>query len=154
MSIIFRKGSKTSPCNYRPISLTSHVCKVLESIIKERIVKHLFDFKLIKESQHGFVKNKSCLTNLLEYLTFVSECIDKGIPVHVIYLDFQKAFNKVPHKCLVAKVHAHGIQGSVHRWIESWLTDREQRVVLSGCASDWSKVIRTIALSVVYKRYR
>ena len=140
VSVIFKKGSKTLPCNYRPISLTSHVCKVLESIIKERIVKHLFDFKLIKESQHGFVKNKSCLTNLLEYLTFVSEYIDKGIPVDVIYLDFQKAFDKVPHKRLVAKVHAHGIQGSVHRWIESWLTDREQRVVLSGCASDWSKV--------------
>ena len=66
VSVIFKKGSKQSPSNYRPISLTSQVCKVLESEIRDKIVKHLSDFKLIKDSQHDFVKNRCCLTNLLD----------------------------------------------------------------------------------------
>ena len=140
VSVIFKKGAKNQPCNYRPISLTSHVCKILESEIKDGIVEHVIKFKLIKESQHGFVKNKSCLTNLLEYLTSVSEYVDRGIPVDVIYLDFQKAFDKVPHKRLLLKVCSHGIGGNISSWIESWLNNRDQRVVLNGWASDWKDV--------------
>ena len=145
VSVIFKKGTKHSPCNYRPISLTSQVCKVLESEIREQIVVHLVKFNLIKDSQHGFVKNRSCLTNLLEYLSFVSEYVDKGVPVDVIYLDFQKAFDKVPHKRLISKVCAHGVQGNISKWIESWLSDREQRVVLSGSFSEWTRVTSGVA---------
>lgn len=141
VSVIFKKGSKKSPSNYRPISLTCQVCKVLESIIKDSIVLHLSEFKLINKSQHGFTRNRSCLTNLLEYLTSVCDSVDKGMPVDVIYLDFQKAFDKVPHKRLMLKVCAHGIQGRISCWIENWLRDREQRVVLNGCSSEWTKVL-------------
>ena len=94
-------------------------------MIKDRIVQNIQKFKLIRESQHGFVKSKSCLTNLLEFLTDVSVHVDKGIPVGVIYLDFQKAFDKVPHNRLIAKLSAFGIGGTLVRWIQSWLSERE-----------------------------
>jgi len=72
-------------------------------------MEHIQKHKLIKESQHGFVKGRSCLTNLLVFLEKVTNCIDSGYPVDVIYLDFQKAFDKVPHGRLVSKLEAHGI---------------------------------------------
>ena len=75
--------------------------KVLESIVRDSILEHVKKYRLIKESQHGFVKNRSRLTNLLEFLEFVTNYIDQGYPIDVIYLDFQKAFDKVPHKRLI-----------------------------------------------------
>ena len=86
------------------------------------------------------MKNRSCLTNLLEYLHYVQEHVDRGTPVDVIYLDFQKAFDKVPHSRLVKKIIAHGIDGNVCRWIKNWLTDREQRVVIKGNVSEWMRI--------------
>jgi ribonuclease P/MRP protein subunit RPP40 len=140
VSAIFKSGPKQEPGNYRPVSLTAQACKILESILRDAMVEHLRRYKLIKDTQHGFVKNKSCLTNLLEFLEYVSEYVDKGMPIDVIYLDFRKAFDKVPHKRLLLKVRAHGINGKIARWIEEWLKEREQRVVLNGKSSDWVKV--------------
>jgi hypothetical protein len=141
VTAIFKKGDKTSPCNYRPVSLTSQVCKILESIVKDNMLVHIKKYKLIKETQHGFVKNRSCLTNLLEFLEYVSDYMDQGYPIDVIYLDFQKAFDKVPHKRLLLKVKSLGIIGRIYGWIEDWLKDREQRVVLLGNSSKWTKVL-------------
>ena len=141
VTAIFKKGERECPGNYRPVSLTSHVCKVLESILKDNIVNHLNRFQLINGTQHGFTKQRSCLTNLLEYLEFVSDYVDQGYPIDVIYLDFQKAFDKVPHRRLMLKINAMGITGDVSNWIEDWLKDRYQRVVLLGNCSKWSKVL-------------
>ena len=138
---IFKKGNRQKPCNYRPISLTSVICKCLETILKRRITDHVNRNKLLKKTQHGFLESRSCLTNLLEFLEDVTSMIDDGDPVDVAYLDFQKAFDKVPHKRLLAKLSAHGIDGNVLSWIKSWLEDRRQRVVLNGVNSDWIKVI-------------
>jgi hypothetical protein len=141
VTAIFKKGRRDDPANYRPVSLTCIIGKVMESIIKDRIDNHLTKFNLIGESQHGFTKKKSCLTNLLEFFEFMHEQVDSGQLVDVIYLDFQKAFDKVPHRRLVLKVEAYGIVGNVLRWIDNWLTGREQRVVLNQQCSDWSDVI-------------
>jgi len=138
---IFKKGKKTSTANYRPVSLTVNLCKVFESLIRDKMIEHLEKFKLIKDTQHGFVKNKSCLTNLLVFLEEVTNYIDSGYPVDVIYLDFQKAFDKVPHTRLIMKLAAHGIDGQVLQWIQNWLSDRKQRVVLNGQFSDWREVL-------------
>ena len=116
------------------------MCKVLESIVIDSIIDHVRIHKLIKESQHGFLKGRSCLTNLLEFLEFVSSYVDQRHPVDVIYLDFQKAFDKVPHRRLMLKINSLGIVGDVYNWIENWLKDREQRVVLLGCNSEWIRV--------------
>ena len=91
--------------------------------------------------QHGFMKGKSCLTNLLEYLENVTKVLDEGDPLDVIYLDFAKAFDKVPHKRLIKKLEAHGISGNVSRWIKNWLKDRRQRVNINGKTSNWADVL-------------
>ena len=101
------------------------MCKILEAIIEDNIVDHSRKFQFIERSQHGFTRNRSCLNNLLEYLEFVSSYIDRGIPVDVVYLGIQKAFGKVPHRRLLAKVNSMGINGLVSRWIENWLKDRD-----------------------------
>ena len=108
------------------------------------MTSHLDKFKLIRNSQHGFMRRKSCLTNLLVFLEYVSKFVDKGEPVDVIYLDFQKAFDKAPPCRLMLKVCALGINGRVASWIRNWLSDRKQRVVLNGCKSDWSDVVSSV----------
>ena len=137
---IFKKGTKSVPKNYRPVSLTSQVCKLMESLIRDAIITHLRKHNLIVESQHGFTKGRSCLTNLLTFLEEVTKAIDQGIPVDVIYLDFSKAFDKVPHQRLLGKLRAHGLGETVVGWIESWLCGRKQRVVIRGKGSEWSEV--------------
>ena len=136
----FQKGSKKDPGNYRPVSLTSVPGKMLESILKTHIMNHVVSNNLIKSSQHGFLAGRSCLTNLLEYLEYVTSQLDKRNPVDVIFLDFSKAFDKVPHQRLLSKLKSHGITGQCAKWIENWLTNRKQRVVLNGKQSQWSCV--------------
>ena len=141
VSPIFKQGSKSNAQNYRPISLTSVLCKILESIIKDRVVAHLDKFNLIRDSQHGFMKGRSCLTNLLEFMEKVTEELDKNNPVDIVYLDFAKAFDKVPHKRLIKKIVAHGIGGKFSSWIEDWLSDRTQCVRLNDKLSETSRVL-------------
>ena len=81
------------------------------------------------------------MTNLLEFLEYVCNYIDKGLPVDVIYLDFRKAFDKVPHKRLMVEVKAHGIGGKIWGWIDDWLNSRKQRATLNGRESDWIDVL-------------
>lgn len=137
---IFKKGSKSKVDNYRPISLTSLCCKIMESIIRDAIVDHLTNNDLISDNQHGFMRNRSCLTNLLEFLETLTSCIDDGFSADLIFLDFAKAFDKVPRLRLLNKLKAHSIDGLVLNWIESWLTGRSQRVVLNGECSEWKPV--------------
>ena len=137
---LFKKGSRDHPGNYRPVSLTSVVGKVLERIIRDRIYDHLERNKLIGDSQHGFVRGKSCLTNLIEFFEKVTKEVDKGKAVDVVYMDFSKAFDKVPHGRLLQKIRMHGIEGDLAVWIENWLADRRQRVVVDGKYSSWSSV--------------
>ena len=91
VTALYKNGSKTSCQNYRPVSLTSVVCKVMESLIKDKIVSHLETHSLVKNSQHGFLKGRSCLTNLLEFLEEVTYLIDQGKPADIIFLDFTEA---------------------------------------------------------------
>ena len=96
---------------------------------------------LLEVSQHGFLPGRSCLTNLLAYLENVTKHVDSGLPVDTLYLDFAKAFDKVPHRRLLMKLKAHGIDGVVLEWIRRWLTDRKQQVILNGETSDWLPVL-------------
>ena len=82
-------------------------------MLRYSIDGHLKKNKLMHNSQHGFMKNRSCLTNLLQFLETVTDYIDKGYPIDVIYLDSQKAFDKVPHRRLIHKLTAHGIGDKV-----------------------------------------
>ena len=138
---LFKKGSRNKSVNYRPVNVTSVICKLLESIIRDHIMDFLIKHKLINSSQHGFLKSKSCLTNLLCFFEEITKWVDEGSPVDIIYLDFQKAFDKVPHQRLILKLKSHGIGISIINWIEQWLTDRRQRVVVDGEVSNWKPVL-------------
>ena len=141
---IFKKGSRSKPGNYRPISLTSVTCKVLETIIRDKITEHLDKHGLIHDTQHGFRKGKSTTTNLLEYLEIITKSVDEGTPIDVVYLDLAKAFDTVPHKRLLKKIKAHGIDGNILRWIAAWLNDRKQKVVTQGAESSWKPVTSSV----------
>jgi len=91
---LYKKGDKTLAGNYRPVSLTSIPCKIMESIIRIELERFLYKHNLIAKQQHGFVKNKSCTTNLLETLYYISTCLESGIPVDVVLLDFAKEISE------------------------------------------------------------
>ena len=134
---LFKKGSRNKPENYRPVSLTSVICKLLETLIRDHMVEFLVKHKLINTSQHGFLKARSFLTNLLCFLEEITKWVNNGSPVDVVYLDFQKAFDKEPHQRLLLKVKSHGIGNDVINWIEKWLTHRRRRVIVDGEISNW-----------------
>ena len=138
---LFKKGLRNKPEHYRPVSLTPIVCKLLETLIRESMVEFLVKHKLINTSQHGFLKARSCLTNILCFLEEITKWVDDGSPVNVVYLDFQKAFDKVPHQRLLLKLKAHDICNDVFNWIEKWLTHRRQRVIVDGEISNWKSVL-------------
>ena len=96
------------------------------------MVNFLVRQKFFNPSRHGFLKARSCLTNMLSFLEEITKWLDEGSPVDIIYLDFQKAFDKMPHQRLLPKLKAHGFGDGIIDWIEQWLTDRRQRVVVDG----------------------
>ena len=140
----FKNGSRNNSVNYRPVSLTSVICKLLESFIRDHMMDFLIKHKLLNPSQHGFLKAKSCLTNLLCFLEEITKWVDDGSPVDVIYLDFQKAFDKVPHQRLIRKSKSHGMGNNIINWVEQWLTYRRQRVVEDGEVSSRKSVLRGV----------
>ena len=134
---LFKKVSKCECKNYKSVSLTSILCKILESIIKDSINEHLVKYYLIKNSQHGFRTEKSCLSNLLEFYNNVTAWLDKSNCVDIVYLDFSKAFDKVSHLRLMVKLQSLGITGNGLKWIKMWLSDRKQCVVINSYCSEW-----------------
>ena len=107
------KKGKCSPGNYRPISLTSVICKTLEKLIRNAIGDHIEKYSLFSKSQHGFMKTRSCMTQLLERLQEWTDLIDQNFSIDVTCLDFQKAFDTIAHQRRLSKVHAYGIRGQV-----------------------------------------
>ena len=116
----------------------------MESVVCDVITDHLDKHNLIRDFQHSFQQGKSCTTNILEFLDMVTDVVNQKGNVDVIFLDFAKAFDKVPHKRLLAKLQFHGIGGQIVRWIASWLKSRRQRDCIDGCSSQWADVLSGI----------
>jgi len=112
----------------------------METLVRKHIILHLESNNLISGEQHGFVAGRSCVTNLLETLDDWTEIIGSGGTVDVIYMDFMKAFDTVPHRRLLAKIEAHGIQDKVQKWIAAFLSGRQQRVCINGVVSEPASV--------------
>ena len=106
------KGSASSPSNYRPISLTCTVCKVMESCIKKPLLSYFIKNDLISSKQHGFLPNKPTLTELVECLNDWTLALDRGEKVDVVYFDLAKAFDSVTHSKLIAKCKSYGVCGN------------------------------------------
>ena len=138
VTALFKKGSKADPLNYRPVSLTCILCKVYERLLRSHIVIFLED--KISVHQHGFVKQKSCLSNLLEAFDSILNILEDGDPVDVLYFDFSKAFDTVPHYRLLSKLQSLGIVGSMLNIIRDFLSNRTMRVIVEGSTSDTKQV--------------
>ncbi len=141
VSPIYKKGPKSDCGNYRPVSLTSVICKTLEAIIRRHIMKFVSVNKLLSECQHGFISGRSCSTQLLQCLEIWTEMLDNGLDLDAVYLDFAKAFDSVPHQRLLAKLSGLGLNKRLLKWSESFLTGRKQRVVVNGSSSSWADVL-------------
>ncbi|MCP4459932.1 MAG: hypothetical protein GY816_18200, partial [Cytophagales bacterium] len=136
---VHKKGSKTSVENYRPISLTSLVMKIFEKIVRDELLAkchHKLD-----QSQHGFLPQKSCTTQMVNYIDSLSVSINSNIRTDVIYFDFAKAFDSVNHDVILDKLKFEfGIEGTLLKFIMNYLKDRKQRVVIGGSQSDLKNV--------------
>ena len=137
VTTVFKRGNKHSPSNYHPITLTSVVVKCLERLVHVRITEFL---DALNCHQHGFRKGHSCQTQLLATAHEWAKSLDRGVSTHVIYLDFSKAFDSVRHQRVLMKLDCMGDRGNLLRWIDAYLRDREQRVVVEDQSSDWRKV--------------
>ena len=129
---IFKKGLTSEPLNYRPISLTSVICRILEKIIHKKIYEHLFRHSLLSNEQHGFLKNRSTLSQQLILLNKLTTYHDKSINTDMIYLDFSKAFDSVSHKKILHVLRHFKINESLINWMREYLTGRTQRTVIDG----------------------
>ena len=137
---IFKGGDRTDPANYRPVSLTSHIMKTFERVVRSRLVQHLEENQLISPNQHGFRKKRSCMTQLISHIEQIYQALNNDEEVDVIYLDFAKAFDKVDHKVLMAKLQRYGIHGKALDWIREFLVGRQQTVVVEGHKSSFQPV--------------
>lgn len=141
VSPIFKKGSRNVVSNYRPISLTSVCCKILEKLVRNALMQHLLSNNYISDNQHGFVYKRSCTTQLIIVVDKISELLDRGGSIDMIYLDFAKAFDTVPHNRLLMKLSGYGVGGKVLEWIGQFLMKRRQRVSVAGVLSEWEDVL-------------
>ena len=137
---VHKKGSRHLPGNYRPISLTSLVGKIMERIVARKMRAFLEEHISLSQLQHEFRPRHSCLTQLLETVHQWAATLDKGKSIHAVFLDFAKAFESVPHQRLLIKRDHIGVRGQVLKWVESFLTGRLQRVVVNGHSSSWAPV--------------
>ena len=138
---LHKKGPRSKKQNYRPVSLTSQVVKLLERLIQDSLLSLLQENGTITCHQHGFQSGCSCVTQLLACLNDWTDSYDKHVETDIIYMDFAKAFDSVPHKRLLLKLKQVGIRGRVLNWIGGFLSKRRQRVVLQNGVSSWVDVI-------------
>ena len=142
---VYKKNDSTLTSNYRPISLTSSCCKVMEKIIHDQMMEFFAENNLVTKQQHGFLKRHSTSTNLLECLADWTLALNDKLNMDIIYIDYSRAFDSVVHSKLIHKLKCYGIQYELLTWIESFLTNRQQCVKVGNHFSSYSPVYSGIA---------
>lgn len=131
-----KKGSRSDPANYRPIAITSILCKIMERVLNNRLLAHLESNELLSDNQYGFRKGRST-GDLLIYVThLLSEALEGHGEAITVSLDISKAYDRVWHEALLSKLPAYGIPANLCNWISDFLRERSIRVVVDGCSSD------------------
>lgn len=146
---IHKGGSRAEAKNYRPISLTSHISKVMERIVRRKLIAFLEENDLLPDTQHGFRPGRSCLTQLLQHYDWVLKQLLNHSNVEVIYLDFAKAFDKVDHGMICHKLRDLGIVGKLGEWLHDFLKDRSQVVVANGATSNDTQIVSGVPQGTV-----
>ena len=135
ITALFKKGDKSDPGNYRPVSLTSVICKIMEKLIREMIVAHMIKNQLFSKKQFGFISGRSTTLQLIKVMDKWTEILDNGGKLDAVYMDFMKAFDKVPHKRLIKNMRRYGINQIIINWVENFLKNRQQKVIVNGAES-------------------
>ena len=156
VSPVLKRGEKYYAANYRPVSFTCICCKTLEHLLVSNINKHLALDSILANCQHGFRSQRSCEHQLVLFVHYIISNLDGAVncghkQTDWIIIDFAKAFDKVPHRRLLHKLDYYGIRGSIHKWINSWLSGRAQQVVLDGQASDPVPVLSGVLQGSVFR---
>ena len=149
VSPIHKGGSRSNPAQYRPISLTSHIIKVFERMLRKTMIGYLEYFEKMDKNQHGSRSKRSCLSQLLEHHLEILDMLERGENVDLVYLDFAKAFDKCDIDHLLHKLKSAGITGRLGRWIHSFLKGRKQHVVVNGTKSKETKVMSGVPQGTV-----
>ena len=137
---IFKKGLKNDPNNFRPISLTSSICRTLEKIIQKRLMKHLLVNNLISNNQYGFIPKRSTLSQHINFLDELTKNLDNKLRSDVLYLDFSKAFDRVSHSKLLLLLAHYKIHPQLINWIRDHLSNRLQRTVVENKFSNYCSI--------------
>ena len=146
---IYKKGKKSDASNYRPVSLTSVTCKMIEHIIFHHVMSHLDEHNILAADQHGFRKGHSCKTQLITTIEEIHRHLDKGQQTDAIILDFSKALDTVQHQRLLSKLEHNGIRGEIKRWISTRLINRSHTVVIDGEKSREAQVRSGVPQGIV-----
>ena len=141
---IFKKGDRSDPNNYRPISLTCVVCKLMEHIIKCQLMSYLLEHKLISKKQHAFLIHHSTISNLLESTRDWTIALSSKHYVDTIFIDYQRAFDSIVHSKLLAKLRCFGINDKLLSWLSAFLSNRSQQVVIENFMSNSIPVVSGI----------
>ena len=139
---IYKGGEKEDPLNYRPVSLTSVMCKLCEKVIKKRWIDFLEKEEMLNKRQFGFREGSSCVMNLLSFYSRVTDVIqERDGWVDCVYLDLKKAFDTVSHRKLLFKLKTQGgVDGKLLSWMENYLKGRQMRTVIRDKMSKWRNV--------------
>jgi hypothetical protein len=140
VSVIYKKGSRADVSNYRPISLTCIACKVLESLLRDHIMSFFVTNNLFTPRQFGFIKGRSTVLQQLQLMDIWTKALENGGQIDIVYTDFEKAFDKVPHKRLLSKLISYGFNDQIIKWIEGFLCHRKHQVNIKGKCSKWMTI--------------
>ena len=134
---VFKKDDPSCVSSYRPISLLNTIGKVLEKVIHKHFFNFFRDHNILTPLQSGFVPQDSTVKQLVDIYNTFCKALDEGKEVRAVFCDISKAFDRVWHRGLLYKLQAVVISGSLLQWFTDYLTNRKQRVVLPGVASNW-----------------
>ena len=146
---VFKKRERNQPSNYRPVSLTLVVSKIMEHIIHSSIMRFYDNHKILHDCQHGFRSKRSCETQRIGTHQSIASKLKGKSQVDVIQLDFSKAFDKVPHQRLMYKLQYYGVRCTTAKWIQSFLRNRKQNVLLEGEMSSEKDVLSEVPQGTV-----